>query len=98
MILSPDRGVPRQVRMLLLVRLRRADVLARLSLDTANALKLRDREREIFLQASLNAMQLFCLKACKRVAKSHLINYWSATPDNEVELEDAVREELETED
>ncbi len=31
---SPDQGVPRQVRMLLLVTLQRAYVLARLSLDT----------------------------------------------------------------
>ncbi len=36
-IASPDRGVPQQVCMLLLVTLRRANVLARLSLDRVGA-------------------------------------------------------------
>ncbi len=51
----------------------------------ANALHLRDREWEAYLQASLNAVLLFCLKNGKRVAKSHLINHWSAIPNNKVE-------------
>ncbi len=63
-----------------------------------NALSLRDKEWETFLQNSLDAVPLFRLKNSKRVAKSHLVNHWSAIPDGEVELEDAVREEMDTED
>ncbi len=39
MIASPDRGIPQQVRMLLLVTLRRTNVLARLFLDSITHLK-----------------------------------------------------------
>jgi hypothetical protein len=41
---------------------------------------------------------LFRIKDSKRVVKSHLINYYSAIPDNEVESESVVREELDTEE
>ncbi len=65
---------------------------------TANAFQLQDIEWETFIQASLNAVPLFCLKYGKCIAKSHLLNHWSAIPDNNIELENAVREEIDTED
>ncbi len=43
-------------------------------------------------------MPLFCQRDDKRIANLHLINNWCAIPDNEVKLEDAVSEELNTED
>jgi hypothetical protein len=63
-----------------------------------NTLCLRDKEWESFLRNSLVAVPQFCQKNGKRVAKSHPVDHLSAIPDGEVELEDAVRDVVDTED